>query len=203
MERQKSPTSAPWTPAAPGSGRALSLALCLGLLLLAAQGCSTKVVRPAGPGPADPTAERSFRVTDPDQAGHVVQTARGQIGTPYVYGGHSPDQGFDCSGLVYWVYRQNGVDLPRTSWEQYQAGRPVAQNDLKPGDLIFFKIKGKGQSLHSGIYSGQDTFIHSPKPGAAVREEPLAARYWLGRYLGARRVVQDTEATSSGSPSDR
>ncbi len=174
-----------------GSGQVLRLVLGLLGLLLLAQGCSSRVVRPPNSPSVDPTAERLGQAGD--RAMGVVQTARGQIGAPYVYGGDSPDEGFDCSGLVYWVYRQNGVEVPRVSGDQYRVGKPVTREELKPGDMVFFKLPGKGSSLHAAIYSGQETFIHSPKAGSSVREEPLEARYWLGHYLGARRVVQDNE----------
>lgn len=189
MRRQHSPTP-PGKGRAAGRGLLLVPVLVLAAALLALPGCSARVVRPVAPVPSDPTAERSFGLPGDRREG-LVQTAREQIGTPYVYGGNNPQAGFDCSGLVYWVYRKNGVNVPRASWEQFQAGRPVPREDLRPGDLVFFKLRSKGQSLHSGIYSGDEAFIHSPKPGSRVREEDLEAGHWRGSFIGARRVVEE------------
>ena len=113
----------------------------------------------------------------------VVETARSVIGTPYSWGGSSPQTGFDCSGLTYWAYNQNGVLLPRTSSDQIRVGQKIS-NDIQPGDLVFFQV---GQGNHVGIYAGQGIFIHSPKSGATVREENMYKDYWMSRFLGARR----------------
>ncbi len=119
----------------------------------------------------------------------VVAKARSVIGTPYRYGGVSPVSGFDCSGLVVWVYETHGVDLPRTTWEQTRTGRDVPAGQLLPGDIIVFKLSGRQPYLHTGIYSGEDTFIHSPRSGGRVREEFLSTPYWSGRIHAVRRVL--------------
>lgn len=116
----------------------------------------------------------------------VVQTARSQIGAGYLWGGRSPETGFDCSGLVWWVFFQNGVHLPRPTGEQVGAGRRVERWQLEPGDIVFFKSEG---GLHAGIVTGEGTFVHSPKSGGKVREEPLGSHYWSQRFLEARRVI--------------
>ena len=101
-------------------------------------------------------------------------------------GGRSPETGFDCSGLVWWAYGQNGVVLPRTTRGQIKSGSPVGLAALTPGDLVFFLI---GSGLHAGIVTGRDTFVHSPKSGGSVREESLWSQYWSQRFLEARRVI--------------
>lgn len=119
-----------------------------------------------------------------------LKAARGQIGAPYRNGGNSPEMGFDCSGLVQWCYAASGVKLPRRTEDLLHAGRPVAREDLLPGDLVFFKVSSKRWGLHVGLYSGRGLFIHSPTPGSRVREETLSLPYWARAYLGARRVLE-------------
>lgn len=118
----------------------------------------------------------------------VVLTARSQIGAPYKRAGISPRSGFDCSGLVQWVYGQHGYALPRTSKRQMNEGDAVPVQDLRAGDLVFFRI-GKAGSMHVGIATGQGSFIHSPKPGQRVREENLYAPYWTQRKIAVRRIL--------------
>lgn len=118
----------------------------------------------------------------------VIQTAYSQIGTPYRYGGTSPDKGFDCSGFAQWVYGKHGVTLPRRSVEQRQVGRKVGKGQLKEADLIFFDVSGKG-SLHVGIYVGEKGFIHSPSSGGRVRRDNLDQRYWKKCFLEGRQLL--------------
>jgi len=121
----------------------------------------------------------------------VVKIARAQIGHPYKWGGSSPSDGFDCSGLVWWVYKKHGINVPRVSWQQQNAGKAVRRSEIQAGDIVFFKIPGQGKSLHTGIYSGNGySFIHSPKSGHAVREESMLKNYWRRYYIGARRVIK-------------
>ena len=109
-------------------------------------------------------------------------------GVPYRNGGTDPN-GFDCSGLVYYVFTQHGVPVPRTVEEQYRAGGKVDQADLRPGDLVFFNTGSSGAS-HVGIIVGGDSFVHAPSSAGVVRVERLAASYWAARFIGARRVAQ-------------
>ncbi len=123
-------------------------------------------------------------------ASAVVKTARAQIGRPYKWGGSDPREGFDCSGLVWWVYKKHGVSVPRVSWQQAGAGRAVPKSRLAAGDIVLFRIPGQGKSLHTGIYSGNGHFfIHSPKSGHHVREESMNKSYWIKYFIGARRVL--------------
>jgi cell wall-associated NlpC family hydrolase len=105
----------------------------------------------------------------------------------YRRGGRDPKTGFDCSGFVRYVFRQStGAELPVDSASQYRAGINVARADLKVGDLVFFKIRGKRVS-HVGIYLGEGRFIHSPSTGKSVSISRLDESYWTRRYAGAKR----------------
>lgn len=113
---------------------------------------------------------------------HAITTAKNQLGTKYRYGGNSPSQGFDCSGLVHYSFAQAGVELPRTSREQFKALTPTP--DPKPGDLIYFGMKGRVN--HVGIYLGNDQMLHSPSSGKLVEITNIDTPRWQSRYLGAR-----------------
>jgi cell wall-associated NlpC family hydrolase len=111
----------------------------------------------------------------------IADFARHFVGTPYVWGGTSPRSGFDCSGLVQYVYGHFGVSLPRTSYGQFDRGRRVGRWGLRPGDLVFFEGVG-----HVGMYIGNGRFIHAPHTGTRVRIQTLAG--WYGsEFVGARR----------------
>ncbi|WP_030702511.1 C40 family peptidase [Streptomyces griseus] len=102
------------------------------------------------------------------KAEKVLAFARAQIGKPYVWGASGPSS-YDCSGLTQAAWREAGVDLPRTTWDQVKIGTRVATSDLRPGDLVFFY----DDISHVGIYKGDGMMIHAPKPGANVREESI------------------------------
>ncbi len=110
------------------------------------------------------------------------------LGTHYKYGGTSPENGMDCSGLVRYVFKEAwGTDLPRTAAEISHAGQHVDPQDLKPGDLVFYNTMRRGFS-HVGIYMGDNKFIHSPSAGGKVRIESMDLAYWKRRFSGARRI---------------
>lgn len=112
------------------------------------------------------------------------------VGVRYVRGGSNPDSGLDCSGFVRYVFQDSvGMVLPRTAKEMSQVGQQVAENDLKPGDLVFFNTMRRAFS-HVGIYLGNNQFVHSPRPGGEVRVEDMRQSYWIARYNGARRVTE-------------
>lgn len=114
---------------------------------------------------------------------YVVRTAQSMIGKPYRYGGNSPSRGFDCSGLVEYAHRVAGIPVPRTTTQQHSTARPVALNDLRPGDLLFFRIQGK--TGHVGIYLGDGRFVHAPSGGKRVSTARLDNVYWKPRLIGA------------------
>lgn len=119
----------------------------------------------------------------------IAATARRFIGVPYKWGGTSAKKGFDCSGLALVVYRLNGLDLPRASFQQFEAGRAVPDGDLRQGDLVFFATRGPNRVSHVGIYLGSGRFIHAPRSGLTVRISSLASPYYARRYLGGRSYL--------------
>jgi cell wall-associated NlpC family hydrolase len=122
----------------------------------------------------------------------VVAAARKGLGTPYRFGGTSPQTGFDCSGLVLWSYEQVGIRLPRSAREQIRFGMPVQRKeDLKPGDIVVFKGIRSRTGWHSGIYAGKGKFIHSPRRGKVVTESGMDEEYFARRFAGARRIPRD------------
>jgi cell wall-associated NlpC family hydrolase len=130
---------------------------------------------------AKPKAKRTTQLHLPFGT-RVVGFARKFVGTRYVYGGSSPRSGFDCSGLVRYVYAHFGLSLPHSSYAQFNLGRRVARRSLRPGDLVFFNGLG-----HVGMYVGNGRFIHAPHSGSRVRIERLGGWY-SSRFVGARRL---------------
>ncbi len=119
----------------------------------------------------------------------VVAYAKSLTGTPYHYGGDSPDTGFDCSGFVRHVYgRTLGVHLPHTARGISQVGKPVSASQLRPGDLVFYNTLHASYS-HVGIYVGGRRFIHAPSSGKSVELADMNLDYWQARYNGARRIA--------------
>ena len=117
-----------------------------------------------------------------------------QLGKPYVWGGTRPDQGFDCSGLVFYAYNKIlEAKLPRTANEMYHYHRAtiVANNDLRRGDLLFFHIHSREIADHMGVYLGDGQFIESPRTGEAIRVSRLAEPFWQDHFLGARRILTE------------
>ncbi len=130
---------------------------------------------------------RQFAASD-EQMNDLVMYALSLADTPYRYGGNSATSGFDCSGFVGHVYRHSlGVSMPRSSREISRVGKPISQNELSPGDLVFYNTQHASFS-HVGIYIGDGKFVHSPRSGERVRTEQMQMSYWQMRYDGARRI---------------
>jgi cell wall-associated NlpC family hydrolase len=172
-------------------------ALAAVIMALAGGACASRgsVPRPFPGGPTPPGA-RSTPETDvrPElsvTASEVVATAMALRGTPYRNGGSEPSQGFDCSGLVQWVFARHGTALPRETRDQYDVGRKIDEDDVQPGDLVFFETVSKGPS-HVGIALGGGEFVHAPSSRGVVRVESYRGDYWADRWIGARRLIQTT-----------
>lgn len=174
---------------APTATRRLLLPLLVGTLLLAA--CGRDDVRPTPPTAAVKPARTWSPVApaDPAAANAVLMRAISLVGTPYRYGGNTPEGGFDCSGLVNYVFRDMlDLRLPRTSRELFAWQGPRIQPErLATGDLVFF---GSGGSVtHVGIYVGEGRFVHAPSTGGTVRLDHLDGSYWQRNYSGSKRVL--------------
>ncbi|MGE8498862.1 MAG: C40 family peptidase [Pseudomonas sp.] len=156
------------------------------LLLLAAllTACAGR-----SPAPQQPVVHAPIGASQ-GNAEDVLFRALGLVGTPYRYGGNTPDGGFDCSGLIGYVYRDAaGISLPRSTRELSAMRVPAVQRDsLQSGDLVFFATNGGRQVSHAGIYVGDGRFVHAPSSGGTVRLDSLSSTYWQRTYLDARRV---------------
>ncbi|MCX7597779.1 MAG: SH3 domain-containing protein [Armatimonadetes bacterium] len=122
-----------------------------------------------------------------DLGNKIVELATRYLGYPYVRGGESPS-GFDCSGFVRYVHRQFGIDVSHDSRQLFTQGRPVAREDLQPGDVVFFRDTYRPGISHVGIYIGNDQFIHASTRRTGVRISSLNKPFYAARYAGARRM---------------
>lgn len=116
----------------------------------------------------------------------------GQIGKPYRWGGTSPRTGFDCSGLVYYAYKDLvKFRIPRTANEMYHLrdAASIDRGELESGDLVFFRTRGRGTADHVGVYVGNGKFIQSPRSGRDIQITSLSEDYWQRHYVGAKRVM--------------
>lgn len=152
----------------------------------------------------DPAGSLHYAVP-PAASDEMAMTALTLMGTPYKYGGTSPEQGFDCSGLVQYIYRDiSSVVLPRTAAGMAElAGRDVTTRELVVGDLLFFRLNNSGSINHVAVYIGQDRFVHAPHTGSQVRIDKLDSRYWMRYFDRARRLFSDEGHLLQGRVSQR
>lgn len=135
------------------------------------------------------------RTVQPVRISHIDRTqgsqelmlhSMGLVGTPYRWGGSSTATGFDCSGMIQFVYKNAlDVSLPRTARDIAAASRKIPDNQLKAGDLVFFNTGGSSQYSHVGLYIGNGEFIHAPSSGKTIKTEKLSSPYYAKHYLGA------------------
>jgi len=171
----------------------------LGVLLALLAACGSAPRKPSSsqmrnPAAAVPLAKNLEWSTQPatappaDAANDVLFRAIGLVGTPYRWGGNTPQGGFDCSGLINYIYMTStGLRLPRTSAEMAALDKPkVDESDLASGDLVFF---GRGHVTHVGVYVGKGRFVHAPNSGGTVRLDDLDGSYWKRNFAYGRRVL--------------
>ena len=161
----------------------LAFAACTAALL-ALGGCGT-----SRPPSTSSSSSAPIRTTPPltaEQAHDIAIHALGLVGTPYRYGGNTPDSGFDCSGLIGYVYRnQVGTPPPRTVAQLNNWGYRIDGGELRAGDLVVF---GTGrQPNHAGIYVGEGRFVHASSTGGTVRLDHLQSRHWARQNAAFRR----------------
>jgi len=154
--------------------------LTVALVLAIVAGCGTP---PQRSSPGQPVTQVSTRTLGDE----VVLRAMAQIGAAYRYGG-ADLEGFDCSGLVYFIHQQLGYSAPRTAQQQYDASRRIAREDLQPGDLVFFRFSGSRIS-HVGIYAGAGRFVHAPQTGRNVELKGLDDAFYAQHFAGAGRLA--------------
>ncbi|WP_426393618.1 C40 family peptidase [Ralstonia sp. R-29] len=178
------------------AGAALLALVCL------LSACSSTPTRSTASRDPGALRTRGAPINDPSAGLEEISIeAMALVGTPYRYGGNTPDSGFDCSGLVrYVVQRAAAVNLPRTAAEMGRRGTALERRDVASGDLVFFNTTGQANS-HVGIYVGQNRFVHAPATGGTVRLEDMTKSYWASRYMGARRVVAVSNLPDAPGPS--
>ncbi|MFC3551087.1 C40 family peptidase [Lysobacter cavernae] len=149
---------------------------------------ATDLNRLLAPGAIDAVAAASLPAAEQGKIKTVLQRALALLGTPYRWGGTDPDKGFDCSGLVGYVFRNAlGIELPRVSREMAKSGELVTDRaKLNAGDLVFFGRRGRVD--HVGIYVGEGRFVHAPSRGKDVQVSSLDTGYWSNKFMQARRV---------------
>ena len=126
-------------------------------------------------------------ILNKQQAIAVLETGKKYIGVPYVFGGTTP-KGFDCSGFLQYIFKENGITIPRLADEQYLLGKKAKTTELVAGDLVFFTTYEAGAS-HCGIYVGNGEFLHTSS-SRGVRIDSLNNVYWAPRFYGAKKIVE-------------
>jgi len=133
-------------------------------------------------------------------AADILGYGQQYVGTPYVWGGNSLSSGVDCSGLVQQVFKNFGISLPRTTYDQIGQGTAVDSGHLQPGDLVFFSAGAGGKSPdHVAIYMGNGKMLEAPRPGEAVRVTSMDQDYYMSRFVGARRISGVDQGSATGN----
>jgi hypothetical protein len=173
---------------------------CAGVLIAMASGCASSGARPqpfpvppGAPAPAPVPEGLAIPVPELRDGYAIARTALALRGIPYRLGGTDPS-GFDCSGLVQYVFALHGLGMPRVVRDQYRYGAHVKLDALEPGDLVFFETQGEEVS-HVGIALGGDQFVHAPNARGQVRINRLTSGYWADRAIGARRLIASAADT--------
>jgi cell wall-associated NlpC family hydrolase len=137
-----------------------------------------------------PEAQGATSPGDSSKGQQLVDEAKKHLGAKYVYGAEGPDT-FDCSGLIQYVAKKFGINLPRVASDQAKAGQEVSKGDLQPGDLVYFKgtTGDPNKVSHIGMFIGGGKFIHAPKTGDVVKISDLNDSYYVEHWGGARRIV--------------
>jgi cell wall-associated NlpC family hydrolase len=156
----------------------------LGIAALLA-GCAGAPSQPSAQAPSRIVIEP--RVADPEVGVAIAELARDLVGARYHYGGARPDEGFDCSGLVYYTYGQAGYRVPRTSQELFRAAHKISLDSAAAGDLMFFQDEAK--LAHVGIYLGDGRFVHAPAAGQNVTVASLDSPYYQQHLVAVGRLL--------------
>ncbi|HET19122.1 MAG TPA: NlpC/P60 family protein [Chromatiales bacterium] len=165
------------------------------VMTTALAGCSVVTERDALES-SEPASSLQQAPSTDSVAVEALQVALAQRGIRYRSGGDEPGTGFDCSGLVFFSFSSVGISLPRTSQDMYRHARRIEKSELRPGDLVFFRLRSSRIS-HVGIYAGDGRFVHAPSRGKDVELAALDDAYWKKRFAGAGRI--DAEASTLAS----
>ncbi len=162
---------------------------------LASCGFSTGKHRPTAKTHASARKVQLVRISNIDHtqgSQELMLHSMGLIGTPYKWGGSTTSTGFDCSGMIQFVYKNAlGVSLPRTTRDMAAASRKIPDSRLKAGDLVFFNTGGANKYSHVGLYIGNGEFIHAPSSGKTIKTEKLSSPFYAKNYLGAHTFFTD------------
>lgn len=134
-----------------------------------------------------------FQTAEEDLREDIVETALDQVGEDYEFGGSDPSDGFDCSGLVWYSYRENGVSIPRTTSQQRKAGKQIKFSDALPGDLLFYRFgDAKTGYWHVVMYIGDGQAVHAPVSDGEVEVIKVTEMHWRKRFVAAVRILKST-----------